>query len=70
LPDGTGHDLMRQLVAVGTDLRGIAVSGHGSPADVKESLDAGFSEHITKPVNFDVLRRALVRVTSGPMAPE
>ena len=41
LPDGTGYELMRKLKAAGRRLRGIAVSGYGSEADIRQSLDAG-----------------------------
>lgn len=68
LPDGTGYDLMRRITAAGKHLRGIAVSGHGSPADVQRSLEAGFIEHITKPVHFDALQQALLRVAAGATA--
>ena len=52
LPDGTGHDLMRQLRGRSPALRGIAVSGHGADADRDDSLAAGFARHLTKPIDF------------------
>jgi DNA-binding response OmpR family regulator len=54
LPDGSGHDLMRQLGAA-RPLMGIAISGHGDAADVAASLAAGFSRHMVKPIDFDEL---------------
>ena len=33
--------------------RGIAVSGYGSETDVQQSLEAGFSAHLVKPVEFE-----------------
>jgi len=65
LPDGSGYDLMRRLVADGRKLRGIAVSGHGSSQDIRKSLDAGFVDHITKPVDFDALHHVLLRIMTG-----
>ena len=62
LPDGTGYDLMRQVLARHRTSRGIAVSGYGSESDIHESLRAGVSEHLTKPVAFDTLRDAINRV--------
>ena len=60
LPDGSGHDLMRRLKA-SHDLDGICLSGYGMDEDVARSLDAGFREHLTKPVNFEKLRAAVDR---------
>jgi len=50
LPDGSGLDLMRGLTAEHT-VKGIAMSGFGSPKDVSRSLEAGFHLHLTKPVD-------------------
>ncbi|MEA2559320.1 MAG: hypothetical protein QOH06_824 [Acidobacteriota bacterium] len=58
LPDGTGMDLMRQLVSQ-YGLRGIALSGYGTEDDVRRSLEAGFSCHLTKPVNFKALEAVI-----------
>ena len=43
LPDGTGMDLMRQLLVEQPRLRGIALSGHGMETDMQLSRAAGFS---------------------------
>ncbi len=62
LPDGNGLELMRRL----RDKQGppgIALSGFGTPADVSASVRAGFSEHLTKPVDWDRLRTAIERLT-------
>jgi signal transduction histidine kinase len=59
LPDGSGLDLMRVL-SDRFGLRGIALSGYGTEKDVHESLAAGFSLHLTKPVDLQRLRSALV----------
>ena len=62
LPDGSGYDLMREMLGRACATKGIAVSGYGSQQDVQESLQAGFSEHLVKPVAFDTLREAIRRV--------
>lgn len=62
LPDGSGYDLMREMLENKCATKGIAVSGYGSQQDVQESLQAGFSEHLVKPVAFDALRDAIQRV--------
>lgn len=58
LPDGTGIELMQQLrEAYG--LTGIALSGYGMDEDLVRSREAGFALHLTKPVDFSQLERAL-----------
>jgi CheY-like chemotaxis protein len=52
---------MRQLR--GTGLPAIALSGYGSEEDVRASLEAGFTEHLTKPVDLTRLIAAIQRVT-------
>jgi signal transduction histidine kinase/ActR/RegA family two-component response regulator len=64
LPDGNGRDLMRQAQKKHS-IRGIALSGYGMESDVKASLEAGFAEHLTKPVNIIQLQEAIRRVTNG-----
>jgi PAS domain S-box-containing protein len=61
LPDGSGRDLMRNL-AKRYPIRGIAISGHGMKEDVDSSIAAGFSHHITKPVNWQKLQRAIQKI--------
>jgi hypothetical protein len=63
LPDGTGMDLMMQLRAI-TNLPGIAISGFGNNGDIERSLQAGFSEHLIKPVRLDNLEAAIERALS------
>jgi signal transduction histidine kinase/CheY-like chemotaxis protein len=57
LPDRSGYELMRELSGKG--LRGIALSGFGSELDISKAHDAGFAEHLTKPINFDKLEEAI-----------
>jgi PAS domain S-box-containing protein len=61
LPDGSGLDLMRELSAR-HGLRGIALSGYGMEDDIRQSLEAGFLKHLTKPVNLPVLQATLREV--------
>jgi two-component system CheB/CheR fusion protein len=60
LPDGSGLDLMRRL-RDGHGLSGIAVSGYGMQEDLRRSLEAGFVEHLVKPVTFERLADAVDR---------
>jgi signal transduction histidine kinase len=67
LPDGTGLDLMQQLLSRGP-MRGIVLSGFGMEEDVRRSLEAGFSLHLTKPIDLQRLEAAIERVTPGAAA--
>jgi PAS domain S-box-containing protein len=62
LPDGTGLDVIRQLPRRG--IPAIALTGFGMENDVAASLEAGFTEHLTKPVNFQKLE-AVIHTLSG-----
>lgn len=62
LPDGSGLDLMQRIRAAGNSMRGIALSGYGSAQDIQRSLDAGFEEHLTKPVDLGQLVEAVRRL--------
>src|SRR5262245_25787614 len=64
LPDGTGMDLMMQIRAI-ANLPGIAISGFGNNGDIERSLQAGFSEHLIKPIKLDKLEAAIERAVSG-----
>jgi signal transduction histidine kinase/CheY-like chemotaxis protein len=61
LPDGPGYELMRVLRAK-NHLRGIALSGYGMSEDVELSREAGFAEHLVKPVDLRKLEEAMARV--------
>jgi PAS domain S-box-containing protein len=63
LPDGTGWDLMRQLRTRGA-VRGIALTGFGLDQDVRQSEEAGFVAHLTKPVDFRELEATIQQVAS------
>jgi two-component system, chemotaxis family, CheB/CheR fusion protein len=62
LPDRSGLELMRELRARGSTLSGIALSGYGQGTDVEHSLAAGFSEHLVKPADPQVLLRTIEKV--------
>ena len=64
LPDGSGLDLMRQLQQ-NYPIKGIALSGYAMAEDVQKSHDAGFSEHLTKPVDLNRLHEAIQQLTAG-----
>jgi CheY-like chemotaxis protein len=67
LPDRSGYELMKELSTT-KNLRGIALSGFGMENDVSRARAAGFSEHLTKPINFDRLDEAIQMLLAEPEA--
>jgi CheY-like chemotaxis protein len=63
LPGLSGLDLMRTIRRI-RSLRGVALSGYGTEADIHASEEAGFSAHLTKPVVFDDLLATIRRVST------
>jgi PAS domain S-box-containing protein len=59
LPDGSGHDLIKELRQMRPGCRGIALSGYGMESDTQRSIDSGFDAHLTKPVDIRALEKAL-----------
>ena len=57
LPDLSGHELARRLRAEpwGTGMQLIAITGWGQEDDRRKSREAGFNEHLTKPVGPELL---------------
>jgi DNA-binding response OmpR family regulator len=68
LPDASGLDLARRLrERRAAAVPAIAVSGFGMAADVRDSREAGFAAHLTKPIDIkklDALIREVVRGAS------
>ena len=64
LPDGNGMDLLRTVRTL-QPIRGIAISGFGMDADIGKSLEAGFAEHLVKPVKLEKLEAAIARVMAS-----
>jgi CheY-like chemotaxis protein len=62
LPDGSGLDMMRKLSSA-HGLRGIALSGFGGDVAVEQSMAAGFSRHLIKPINSALLRKTILEMT-------
>jgi len=61
LLDGSGLDLMRALRET-RPVPGIALSGYGTEDDIRASKQAGFAEHLTKPVDFSELLAAIAKL--------
>jgi signal transduction histidine kinase/CheY-like chemotaxis protein len=58
LPDGTGLELLQQLV-IRHPIKGIALTGYGMEEDIQRTKNAGFQRHLTKPINFAELQMAI-----------
>jgi len=67
LPDGTGLDVMKHLRAR-HGIPAIAVSGYGMEEDVRQTREAGFSEHLVKPIDLPKLQAAIARVMGWGVA--
>jgi CheY-like chemotaxis protein len=63
LPDSSGYELMRE-VRLNKRLPGIALSGFGTEQDVNQAKEAGFAEHLTKPINFERLEKTIQNLIS------
>jgi CheY-like chemotaxis protein len=62
LPDRSGLELIGELRAAGHTMPAIALSGYGQEEDIQRSRLAGFSMHLTKPVDFEQFYRAIATV--------
>ena len=67
LPDGSGLELMQQTRVI-QPMPGIALSGFGMEQDIRRSKEAGFAEHLIKPLNFQLLVDAIERLTANTEA--
>jgi CheY-like chemotaxis protein len=65
LPDGRGTELLEMLQQqTGRRPAAIAMSGFGMEDDLERSRHAGFSEHLTKPVEFAALHQSIMRLAN------
>ena len=61
LPDCSGLQLLAELHAV-AKVPAIALSGYGMEGDLVSSRAAGFTAHLTKPIDFENLIRMLDQI--------
>ena len=62
MPHRDGYSLIEELKAAPTEIRpfvAVALSAHAGPRDRERSIEAGFDEHIAKPVDPAVLVHAI-----------
>ncbi|WP_347554279.1 response regulator [Robbsia sp. KACC 23696] len=65
LPDGTGLDVVRHWNVVQQDAPSIAITGYGMEEDMRRCREAGFGNHVTKPVDFDRLESMLDHIAQA-----
>ncbi len=66
LPDGTGLDLIRRVTALRGPTPAIALTGYGMEEDIVRSRAAGFTTHMTKPIDFAKLEIMIRQVAPKP----
>lgn len=67
LPDMSGYELAR-VVRDDPELAHIrlcALTGYGMAEDRRQALEAGFDQHMTKPINLHALKEMLGRLAAG-----
>ncbi len=62
LPDGDGLDLLGR-VREHQAIVGIALSGYGMEEDIRRSEEAGYVEHLVKPIHMERLEAAIARAS-------
>jgi CheY-like chemotaxis protein len=61
LPDGSGLELLKRIRET-RNVPALALSGFGMDEDVERSRNAGFFDHLTKPVSIDRLQSAIAEL--------
>jgi len=61
LPDGSGIELLRELRGQ-FEGRAIALTGYGMEEDVRRCREAGFTAHLTKPIDLNTLEETIREV--------
>ena len=56
-------------VLVPQKIPAVALSGSGMPQDVRDSMDAGFMDHLVKPVRFEQLEAVLRKIAAARSEP-
>lgn len=61
LPDMNGYEVLESLKneEVLRDTRFVAITGYGQKKDIEHAKDAGFHDHLTKPVGLEALEKIL-----------
>jgi CheY-like chemotaxis protein len=62
LPDMDGYQVAHEIRAAGGNMYLIALTGYGQPDDRRRTTEAGFDNHLVKPVDPDQLVKLLTTV--------
>jgi len=65
LPDESGLVLMKRLREIDPEIDAICLSGYGMEDDLQACREAGFTEHLTKPVDVQRLRASIRRISTS-----
>jgi CheY-like chemotaxis protein len=66
LPDGSGLDVARAWSGLQPGKPSVAITGYGMDEDIRRCRDAGFVDHLTKPVNFARLEGLILALARRP----
>jgi CheY-like chemotaxis protein len=66
MPELDGYELAQRIrkCSWGRRVKLIAATGYGQPSDVKRAKEAGFDQHLLKPMAFEAIDQALRDSTS------
>jgi CheY-like chemotaxis protein len=67
LPQGmSGYDVAKALAADAdvSSIPLVALSGYGSPEDKRRAREAGFQNHLTKPVDIKTLQKVIAETSA------
>lgn len=60
MPGMSGYEVCRELRSAGRDdIRIVALTGYGQESDRLQTREAGFDEHLVKPISLDSLQQVL-----------
>jgi hypothetical protein len=68
LPGMSGFELLQRLQAepATSNVPMVAVSANAMPSDIKQALQAGFSDYLTKPINVEKFYQLLDIMLTAP----
>ncbi|SAL74758.1 chemotaxis protein [Caballeronia terrestris] len=66
LPDGSGLDIARAWQGLQPGRPSVAITGYGMDEDIRRCREAGFDDHLTKPVNFARLEALIHTLAKKP----
>lgn len=65
LPDMTGYELARRFRALSPQVKLVALTGYGTAEDRRQSEEAGFDFHLTKPVALAELEQVIASLCTA-----